>query len=363
MDRFAFMIHPIDSSDIARKFSLLKRLPNSILDKIIYHLPPIKVSEITGIKSIYDNEVVGNFLGCTLTSKQMVELPTETVIDKIIRTGKIAEKLGAKVLGLGAMTSVVGDAGYTVAKNLNIPVTTGNSYTIATAMEGTEKAAEMLGVDIKKAEVLIIGANGSIGNVCAQMMARKCENLTLVSRDIKKLEELSAKILKETGLVVKISTQTEKVIKTADIIITVTSSVDCVIKPEDLKSGALVCDVARPRDVSKKVADLRDDVLIIEGGLVEVPGDVDFNLNFGYPPKLALACMAETMILALEKKWTSFTLGREITVEQVDEIHKLGKKHGFKLAGFRSFERIVKSEMIERVSYFTKQNANKAFQS
>ena len=363
MDRFAFMIHPIDSSDVARKFSFLKRLPNNILDKIIYYLPPIKVSEITGIKSVYNTGVIGNFLGCTLTSKQMVELPTDTVIDKIIRTGKIAEKLGAKVLGLGAMTSVVGDAGYTVAKNLNIPVTTGNSYTVATAMEGTEKAAEKLGINIKEAEVLIIGANGSIGNVCAQMMARKCRYLTLVSRDIKKLEALSKKIFKETGLAVKISTQPEEVIKTADIIITVTSSVDCVIKPEDLKPGALVCDVARPRDVSKKVAELRDDVLIIEGGLVEVPGDVDFNLNFGYPPKLALACMAETMILALEKKWTSFTLGREITVEQVDEIHKLGKKHGFKLAGFRSFEKIVKPEAIERVGYFTKQNIRKTLQN
>ena len=73
--------------------------------------------------------------------------------------------------------------------------------------------------------------------------------------------------------------------------------------------------------------------------------------------------MAETMILALEKKWTSFTLGREISVEQVDEIHKLGKKHGFKLAGFRSFEKIVKPEAIERVSYFTKQNIKKVLQS
>ena len=361
MDRFAFMIHPIDSSDIGRKFSLLKRLPDKILDKIIYYLPPIMTSEITGVKSMNNGtEVIGNFIGCTLTSKQMVDLPLDIVINKIIRTGKMAEKLGAKILGLGAMTSVVGDAGYTIAQNLNIPVTTGNSYTVATAMEGTEKAAQLLGKDIRSSEVLIIGANGSIGNVCAQMMARKCGYLTLVSRDIKKLEKLSSKIYRETGLAAKITTQSEKAIRTADIIITVTSSVDCVIKPEALKPGALVCDVARPRDVSKKVAETRDDVLVIEGGLVEVPGDVDFNFDFGYPPKLALACMAETMILSLEKKWISFTLGREITIKQVDEIHKLAKKHGFKLAGFRSFEKIVKPEVIERVSYYSRLNTKEA---
>ncbi|MEW6624133.1 MAG: shikimate dehydrogenase [Bacillota bacterium] len=363
MDRFAFMIHPIERSDVTRKFKSFKYLPDKVMDKIIYYLPPLKVSEITGVKSRKTGiEVVGNFVGCPLTSKQMLELPTEIVLRKIIKTGRLAEKLGAQVLGLGAMTSVVGDAGITVADNLNIPVTTGNSYTIATAIEGTQKAAEMLGKNLKTSEVVILGANGSIGSVCAQIMARKCSYLTLVSRDIKKLEQLAVKILRETGLAVKLASQPQKALKTADIIITVTSSVDCIINPEDLKSGSLVCDVARPRDVSKKVVELRDDVLVIEGGLVEVPGDVNFNFNFGYPSNLALACMAETMVLALEKKWSSFTLGRDITVKQVDEIHKLAVKHGFKLAGLRSFERLVMPEVIERVKYFSMQNSKEAAQ-
>ena len=128
--------------------------------------------------------------------------------------------------------------------------------------------------------------------------------------------------------------------------ITVTSSADTIIEPEYLKPGAVVCDVARPRDVSKKVAEERDDVLVIEGGLVEVPGDVNFNFNFGYPPKLALACMSETMILALEGRFENYTLGRNLTLEQVEEIGRLAKKHGFKLAGLRSFERPVSQETI-----------------
>ncbi len=361
MDRFAFMFHPIDTHDITRKFSFLKYLPDKVLEKIIYLMPPIMTSEITGIKSeAVGEEIIGNFIGCTLTSKQMVELPLELVIKQIIKTGKMAEKLGAKILGLGAMTSVVGDAGETVAKNLNIPVTTGNSYTIAIAMEGTEKAAEMLGKNIKTSEIVILGANGAIGSVCAQIMARKCSYLTLVSRDIKKLEKISAKIYRETGLAAKITTNSKKALKNADIVIAVTSSLDCIVEPEDLKPGALVCDVARPRDVSKRVAEVRKDVLVIEGGLVEVPGDVNFNFNFGYPPKLALACMAETMILALEKRWTNYTIGRNITISQVDEIHELGKKHGFKLAGFRSFEKIVKPEVIEQVRYYSMQNSKEA---
>ena len=64
----------------------------------------------------------------------MVEMP-EAYVLKIIKAGKVAEKLGAKIVGLGAFTSIVGDAGVTVANNLNIAVTTGNSYTVATALE------------------------------------------------------------------------------------------------------------------------------------------------------------------------------------------------------------------------------------
>ena len=133
----------------------------------------------------------------------MIELPEEYVINKIIQTGKLAEKLGAKILGLGAFTAVVGDAGITIAKNLNIPVTTGNSYTVATAIEGTKKASKIMGKDLKNAEVLVIGASGSIGNVCAQMLARDCKYMTLAGRQTSKWKR-SLKILKDTGLSVKV---------------------------------------------------------------------------------------------------------------------------------------------------------------
>jgi predicted amino acid dehydrogenase len=97
------------------------------------------------------------------------------------------------------------------------------------------------------------------------------------------------------------------------------------------------------------VAQVRPDVLVIEGGVVEVPGDVKFHYNFGFPPKTAYACMAETMILALENRAENFSLGRELTVEQVQEIGALGHKHGFKLAGWRSFERALSPSDLENV--------------
>ena len=69
----------------------------------------------------------------------------------------------------------------------------------------------------------------------------------------------------------------------------------CVIEPEDLKPGAVVCDV--PHDVSA-AAQMRM-MFWSSKGLGGSAGRMD-HFNFGYPPGLVLACMAETMLLALK---------------------------------------------------------------
>lgn len=348
MDTFAFMIHPLDVQDVARKFSFTRYFPDTMVEKLLRIVPPLQVSKITGIKSKY-NKIEGWFVSCPLTARQIIELPEEVVIKRIIQTGKLAEKLGAKVLGLGAFTSVVGDAGISVAKGLDIAVTTGNSYTVATAMQGTREAAKLMGHDLSKVRVAVLGATGSIGRVCARLLAREAKNLILVAREKSRLQQLAKTILYESGLAVTITSDVKTALKDAQVVVAVTSAVDTIIGPEDLMPGAVVCDVSRPRNVSKQVVEQRNDVLVIEGGVVKVPGEVDFNFDFGFPPGMAYACMSETMILALEKMYTNYTLGRDLSLEKVEEISRLAEKHDFELAGFRSFERAITMEQIDRI--------------
>ncbi|MTI85924.1 MAG: shikimate dehydrogenase [Firmicutes bacterium] len=348
MDSFAFIIHPLNVDDVARKFGFVKHMPDSVVERLLRMLPPFKVSEITGVASQY-NSVQGWFVSCPLTARQMIDMPQDYVIQKIVQTGKLAEKYGAKVLGLGAFTSVVGDAGVSVEKQLNIPVTTGNSYTVATAIQGTRKAAKMMGHDLNKAKVVVLGATGSIGKVCARLLAKEVKNLTLVARDRSRLEQLAATIMYESGLAVSISSDVKRTLSSAHVVVAVTSAVDSIIGPHDLMPGAVVCDVSRPRNVSKQVFEQRNDVLVIEGGIVKVPGQVKFNFNFGFPPGMAYACMSETMVLALERRYESYTLGRDLSLKQVQDIAGLAEKHGFELAGFRSFERAVTYEEIAKI--------------
>lgn len=347
---FAFIIHPIDPKrDVSRKFPALGKLPVWLINFLSLFFPPVYISQINGIRSAETAEqVTGWFLACPLTPQRMMSLPPQIVYKKIIQTGKYAEKLGAQILGLGAFTSVVGDGGITVSKHLNIPVTTGDSYTIAVAVQAIEQAAARMGIPIEQSTLAVVGASGAIGSLCGVLLADKVKEVLLIGRNPHKLQPVKQQVQAAGCSSVSTSTDINDLTK-AHLIITVTSAIDSIIEPRHLRRGAVICDVARPRDVSRKVVEERNDVLVIEGGMVEVPGPVDFGFNFGFPPKMAYACMAETIALALEERFESFTLGKIIQLSQVHTIDRIADRHGFRLGGFRSFERAVTEHEIASI--------------
>lgn len=347
-DTFAFIIHPIQiKRDVQRKYPFLGSvLTEGQINFFSRFFPPVYLSEIEGIRSAATGrELRGWLIACPFTPPTMMNLPVETVYKKIVACGEMAQELGAKILGLGAYTSVVGDAGATIAKRLDIPVTTGDSYTVTMAVEAVKEAARVMDIELHEATVAVVGATGAIGRTCALLFARDAARLILVGKRPDALEDLRAECMSDN---VEATTDIHAIYD-ADLILTVTSAIHDIIQPEHLKPGAVVCDVARPRDVSKRVAAERDDVLVIEGGMVEVPGTPDFHFDFGFPPRKAYACMAETMALALEGRYEDYTIGRHIAPEQALEIGEIASRHGFKLSGFRSFEQAVTDEQIARV--------------
>lgn len=355
MNCFSFVIHPMElRRDAARKYPVLGLLPERAVEQIALRLSPKWMSEISGIESKTGATTAGYFIGCPFSSRQLLELPPERVYRKLVECGQMSAERGAKIMGLGAFTSVAGDAGISVAKRLEgtIGVTSGNSYTVYTAVEGLLKAADLMGIDAGQGSVAIVGATGSIGAVCAKILASQVGEVALVGRDESKLELLKSEVeaRPDCSAQIRVALDLRESLRGADMVLAVSSAGRELVFPEDLKVGAVVCDVARPRDVSKTVVDRRDDVLVIEGGVIAVPGrDVQFNFAFGFPESTAFACMSETMILSLEGTNQSYTLGRDLTVEQVMHMGELACKHGFSLAGFRSFEKALSDDDIARV--------------
>jgi len=349
LETFAFLIHPANIEHVTKKYKIADKVSPKIVASLLKRRPPFVISEITGIKSITGAEAVGFFVVVPLLSWQFYELEEDYVIDKIAKACKVGKKVGAKIIGLGQFTAIPGGGGRLLTNMVDVPITTGNTYTTTSAIEGTKKAAEVMGINLANAKLAVVGATGSIGRACAEILAQEVGSLVLVGRDEYRLEEVQSLIKESSGFESLISTQISKALSDADIVITVTGSADSVIYPDDLKPGAIVCDVARPRDVSKMVSEVRNDVLVIDGGIVTVPGKADFGIDYGPPPGMAEGCVAETILLTLERRYENYTIGKNITVEMVKEMGELAKKHGFKLAGLRREEKLITDEHIENV--------------
>jgi predicted amino acid dehydrogenase len=322
MDSFAFIIHPLKpKQDVARKYPLLARVvPRPLIHFFSRFWPPLYLSHVTGVRSeATGKEVEGWLLACPFTARRMVQVSPQTAYEKIVQAGRMAQSLGARILGLLAFTSVIGDGGVTIAQRLSVPVTTGRSL------------ARSRGIRLGSSVVAVVGATGSIGSACAELIAPTVAELVLVSRRESRLAGAEAQVREAGVRLVRTSTHIEDICG-ADVVLSATSAAKPVIQPEHLKCGAVVCDVASPSDVSPRVAPERDDVLIIGGGVVDVPGEPDFGFDFGLPPGQAYACMAETMVLALEGRYESYSLGKQVRVEHVREIAQLARKHGFTLS-------------------------------
>jgi len=351
MRAFAFIIHPIDPKrDVARKYPLLgKILSENTIHFLSRFWPPVKLSHITGAQSAATGESIeGWLLAVPYTVQRMLTLSPKEVYRKIIATGHLAESLGAQVLGLGAYTSVIGDGGLTIAKELDIAVTSGDSYTAAISVAATREAAMQMGIELAQATLAVVGASGAIGSAVSQLLAPGTGKMLLIGRKHDRLEKIAEQV-RICGCSNVVTATEVAHIKQADVVVTVTSAGGNLVRPEMLRRGAVVCDVSRPRDVSWQVAQARNDVLVIDGGLVRVPGRVNFGFDYGLPVDLTYGCFAETMTLTFEKLFEDYSVGKNLTVDQVQRIDRLATKHGFSLAALRSFERKLDESVIQQV--------------
>jgi fatty aldehyde-generating acyl-ACP reductase len=347
--RFGLIIHPQSIADFTKKFPFTRLLPGGIVERLFQAIPPFEVSHITGIVSATGARAEGWFIALPWTPRVFLSMPPDVVARRLIQAGRIAERLGAGILGLTAFSKIAGDRGISLARALGIGVTTGNSLTVATAIDGALLGASRMGIDVAGARVAVVGATGSIGAACSAILARQVGSLVLVARNRDRLDALRTRLLGTAAIPITVTGDVRGAVGAADIVITVSSATDVLIEPEDLRAGAVVCDVARPRNVSRLVYDRRNDVLVIDGGVIDVPGPVDFGLDFGFPPGSCEACMAETILLALERRYEDYTLGPDVELGKVDEIHGLMRRHGFRLSGLRRFERKISDDEVEAI--------------
>lgn len=355
--RFAFVIHPTSLEDVVRyePGAVGKGLP--LIEKIMEWMPAYAAAHVTGVRAPDGRQTEGWFIAANFMPDSMLTLPRERVYRKILDAIELGANLGAEIAGLGAFTGVVGDAGVTLAERSPIPLTTGNSLTIASGVASLLRGAREMEVDLARSTAVVIGATGSIGSACVELLAPHVEHVVMVARNRTRLEKLVEQLRLRVACRLSISTDVRAAVPQGRVVLTATSSTQELIEPADLQPGAVVCELSLPHDVGRRVAVERPDVLVTEGGNMRVPGTPRFarvreegrDFDLGLPPATALACMSETMVLALEERRENYTLGRGIDLDKVREIEMLAARDGFELAGMRAFDTAITSETIERI--------------
>ncbi len=352
---FAILGHPYNLNHLIGYLKHLNpdfKMPSAdFLAKIYDLVPPYKMYDVQEFQAPSGKKTHGWFIICPFVP-MMLDVDLQSVYTKVVQACKVAQRFGAGIVGLGGFTSIVAERlGRELAKEVKIPVTTGNTYTAALAIEGIEKAAGLMELDLAQAKMAIIGGTGNIGFGCARVFASRVKSLTLTGRHQEKLANCAKLLKEEEGVDVVTTTDNKEAIIDADLVIACASAHSSILDNKNFKPGVIICDVAYPKNISYFATDRRD-MLIFSGGLAQLPQAIDMGFDTGLPATNTIyGCFAESIILSLEERYEDFSRGLGlITKEKITEIRQIAERHGFKLAPFYWGKRLVNHSEIESIA-------------
>ena len=349
---FAFLVHPRDLRDVYKKYPFFRLLPVHITEKILTHFWPVTVARIEGVKQKGGEQLHGWIISVPITAKQMMR-DRELALHFIKKACSLAEKKGAALVGLGALTASFSRGGKDLKGDSKVGIVTGRIFTSKIIVDTVEKAATALDLN-KDSKIAIVGAAGSIGTACAQLLAFKgFTNMLLV--DLSNKNDRIKALIKEVkeiqpSCMIEQSNQISS-IRQSDIIIAATNRPDALIRTEHLKPGAVVVDDAQPSDVDPGILRERDDVLILEGGVAHMDGvKINFNLGLKHPEDI-FSCLAETIILAYLGSDDDFQVGQimKLDFDALKRLEEAARKIGIRVGDFQNFEKVYTQDEIAHV--------------
>jgi predicted amino acid dehydrogenase len=338
----AFLIHALTPEDWwqTRRFSWAmglyraKLLPLGVLKRLILLMRPIKSDVIRGIRTPDGRTVEVQIIVVPWLPDQIKADP-KFAVKRAIQAARLAKELGARCIGLGAYWSVVGNKGEDVQAAVpEIPVTNGGAYTAGTVKQAVPQVLAKLrgrGVEPEQATAVVVGANGVVGFGICRQRAGRVARLVMIGPDIARLERSAERLrrrLPEAGGGEVVVTTDLSHCREADMLFTATSAVDPVVYPEHVKPDAVIYDLGRPADVHPSVLALPG-VTVIPGGVVRPPGAMHQRLDTHFGEGQIPACMAETLLIALDECYDRVSLGDRTRSENIDYFVEAAERYDF----------------------------------
>lgn len=365
---FAFIVHPRDLNDFFIPYPFARHLPIFVQQLWTRYWPPIIADRIE-----YQNddgrEMRGWLLATTMLAEDMFpphlmetlankedEEKRKTLLTKRVeiagfRVGlacKLAQRLGSRITGLGALTPAVTRQGKALQGHFGeMGITTGHAYTSLIIARYARAALRKVGMPFNNSVIAIVGAAGSTGNLIAQILSQKgprFKKLVLVDRPHKldTLRIFSQSVVGADRVEVSDSLST---LQQADVVVTVTNALDTILKREYLKAGAIVIDDAQPPNAGKDL--LVDHDVVVLQVLCSDPG-IRINFRWNIPQGTVFTCLGETLILAETGHRGDFAIGHLKDLKLVDRIRELERATGVRQSDFTSFGHRVPEEVWER---------------
>jgi len=243
----------------------------------------------------------------------------------MVRAGvEVGRSYGATMIGCGGYTSIVTDNCRELATE-DLGITSGNSLTVAAAVEALRRAA--IESNLKHRVLGVVGAAGNIGASLAELASEYADSVVLVGRPAaaRRLQRVAATLRVPTRIATDLSA-----LRDCTMIVSASNAPNPVVHPEHVgEHPVVICDVAVPRDVHPRVAALRPNARIIRGGIVRLPLEQSIDVPaLDLPRGRVYACLGESILLSLSGKTENFSFG-PIHSERVREVSSLAKEHGF----------------------------------
>jgi predicted amino acid dehydrogenase len=374
--RFAFLAHPLAWKDFGDIDSSLDVLSDEQLGRLSTALgdnfDPLVIGE-TRVTGNNGKSAYGEFILVPRRAEELKAMPPRQALNEVLDAARVAKKRGAKIVGLGAYTSVVTQGGLSL-KGRDLPaLTSGNSYTVVAARQTVRLAAAERGWALPRRAVGIIGAGGAVGQALSILLSRDAGRLVLIgnpdhpaesrerllqvagrmvcsldvppSPDRTTLKRLGEQLIARSHAV-SISVEPAEYLPEVDVVVCCTSTTERIVREELLRPTAIVCDVSRPSNVAPEVRVRRPDVMVIESGIVRMPNEATLGFNASIGRGNAYACMAETMMLAIEQRYQDASLGFDLPLEQVLEMERLADELGFRVLLERTASVCAKQETV-----------------
>jgi len=260
----------------------------------------------------------------------------KTARRKVLNAMELAQKKGISITALGGFTSIIFE-NFNLLQHQHVRsttlewerFTTGNTHTAWVISRQVEVNAPLLGIDLSKARVAVVGATGDIGSAVCRWLSQRTgvAELLLVARQQQPLLDLQQEL--GGGRILTL----EEALPEADVVVWVASMPRTLeIDASTLRQPCLMIDGGYPKNLDARVAG--SGVHVLKGGIVEFSTDIGWTMmeiaEMEKPQRQMFACFAEAMLLESEGCHTNFSWGRNnITLEKMDFIGAASQRHGF----------------------------------